>query len=92
MDRCAVRCWTVALLDRDFVAVRYWKSNFSQLIERSNNEVFSQPARAVLFFFFEFLFDELHEHVDGGIVMSTLWDNDIRIAFACLNKLFVHRF
>ena len=46
----------------------------------------------VMGFFFEFLFDELHEHVDGGIVMSALWDNDIRIAFACLNKLFVHRF
>ena len=46
----------------------------------------------VVGFFFELLFDELHEHIDSGVIVSALGDDDVRIAFAGLNKLLVHGF
>ena len=45
-----------------------------------------------LFLFFELLLDEFNEHIDGCVVVSTLWDYDICVAFAGLNKLLVHWF
>ena len=42
--------------------------------------------------FFQLLLDELSQHVDGRVVMSSLGDDDIRETFTRLDELFVHGF